>query len=155
MISQTPGHRFRTWRIRYERRTTVFALLLVTASAGTSRAQEAACPFPDQKPMLVIQMFFGRSVPHRRPVTTKEWNLFLRRTVTPQFPDGFTVYDAYGQWLSPKSHSVSRDPTKVVVIATADTAEVRAKVAEVSENYRQLFHQESVGVISLTECGAF
>jgi hypothetical protein len=105
--------------------------------------------------MLVVQMFFGRSVPHRHPVTAAEWNGFLKQTVTPLFPDGFTVYDAYGQWLSPQSHAVSRDPTKVIVIATADTAEVRANVAEISGKYRQLFHQESVGVISLTECGAF
>jgi hypothetical protein len=128
---------------------------LVCALSHGVHAQEAACPFPDQKPMLVVQMFFGRSVPHRHPVTAAEWNNFLKRTVTPLFPDGFTVYDAYGQWLSPQSHTVSRDPTKVMVIATADSAEVHAKVAEISGKYRQLFHQESVGVISLTECGAF
>jgi hypothetical protein len=130
-------------------------VLLLGALGHGVHAQEAACPFPEQKPMLVVQMFFGRSVPHRHPVTAAEWNSFLKRTVTPLFPDGFTVYDAYGQWLSPQSHAVSRDPTKVMVIATADTAEVRAKVAEISGKYRQRFHQESVGVISLTECGAF
>jgi hypothetical protein len=136
-------------------RTVVPMLLLAVAYAGALRAQEVACPFPDQKPMLVVQMFFGRSIPHRQPVTATEWNDFLKHTVTPRFPDGFTVYDAYGQWLSPQSHAVSRDPTKVMVVATTDTAEVRGKVAEISEKYRQLFHQESVGVISLTECGAF
>jgi len=130
-------------------------ILLAGAYAGSVRAQEAVCPFPGQKPMLVIQMFFGRSVPHRHPVTSAEWSGFLKHSVTPLFPDGFTVYDAYGQWLSPQTHAVSRDPTKVIVIATADTADVRAKVADVSESYRRLFHQESVGVISLTECGAF
>jgi Protein of unknown function (DUF3574) len=141
-------------RSGYGWRAVVPALLLAVASAGAF-SQEVACPFPDQKPMLVIQMFFGRSVPHRHPVTAAEWNDFLKQTVTPLFPGGFTVYDAYGQWLSPQSHAVSRDPTKVMVIATADSSEVRAKVAEISAKYRQRFHQESVGVISLTECGAF
>jgi hypothetical protein len=136
-------------------RASVSSLLLAVVSAGCLRAQEAACPFPDQKPMLVVQMFFGLNILHHHAVTPAEWNEFLKQTVTPLFPDGFTVYDAYGQWLSPTSHRVSRDPTKVMVIATADTSEVRAKVAQVSETYRRLFHQESVGVVSLSECGAF
>lgn len=145
LLQRRSGH---SWR------AVVPVLLLAVASAGAF-SQEVACPFPGQKPMLVVQMFFGRSVPHHHPVTAAEWNDFLKRTVTPLFPDGFTVYDAYGQWQSPQSHAVSRDPTKVMVIATTDSSEVRAKVAEISGKYRQLFHQESVGVTSLTECGAF
>jgi hypothetical protein len=105
--------------------------------------------------MLLFQMFFGRSVPNRGPVTSREWNAFLRQSVTPRFPDGFTVYDAYGQWLNPKRNAVIRESTKVIVIAAADTPEVRAKVAEVSENYRRLFHQQSVGIITTAGCGAF
>jgi hypothetical protein len=155
MISRTPGLKFRLWRIAFGQRAAVLASLLVASSAGALRAQEAACPFPDQKPMLVVQMFFGRSVPHRHPVTAGEWNEFLKQTVTPLFPNGFTVYDAYGQWLNPRTHTVSRDPTKVLMVATAETPEVRDKVAEVSARYRQLFHQQAVGVVSVTECGAF
>lgn len=131
------------------------ALVFLCASHGVARAQDAACPFPGQKPMLITQLFFGRSVPHRGPVTAGEWSRFLREHVTTLFPDGFTVYDGYGQWLNPKTQAISRDPTKVVVIATADSPEVRAKVAELSEAYKRLFHQESVGVLSVTECGAF
>jgi hypothetical protein len=136
-------------------RSGVLAMAFAFWGASSLSAQELVCPFPQQKPMLVTQLFFGRNVPHRGSVTANEWRRFLRDYVTPAFPDGFTVYDAYGQWLNPKTHSIGRDPTKVVVIATADSAEVRTKVAEVSENYRRLFHQESVGVISVTECGAF
>jgi hypothetical protein len=155
MISRTPGLAFRLWRIAFGRRAAVLALLLVASSVGALRAQEATCPFPEQKPMLVTQLFFGRSILHRGPVTASEWNSFLRQHVTPLFPDGFTVYDGYGQWLSPQTHAISRDPTKVVVIATADAPEVRTKVAELTEIYRRLFHQEAVGVLSVTECGAF
>jgi hypothetical protein len=154
MVFQSTKLRSPQRRSGWRWRAAACVLLLGTLSQGV-HAQEAACPFPDQKPMLVVQMYFGRTVPHRHPVTPVEWNEFLKRTVTPLFPDGFTVYDAYGQWLSPQSHAVSRDPTKVLVIATSDTPELRAKVAEVSETYRRLFHQESVGVTSLTECGAF
>jgi hypothetical protein len=134
---------------------TLPAVALLLALSGGVRAQDTGCPFAGQKPMLVTQLFFGRSIPRRGPVTTSEWNRFLREHVTTLFPDGFTVYDGYGQWLNPKTQAISRDPTKVVVIASADTPEVHSKVAELSEAYRRLFHQESVGVLSLTECGAF
>jgi Protein of unknown function (DUF3574) len=133
----------------------VFAILLALAGAGDLHAQAAACPFPNQKPMLVIQLFFGRYVPHLGPVTAAEWNGFLQHHVTPLFPDGFTVYDAYGQWLNPQIHTVVRQATTVIVIATADTPEVRGKIAEISEEYKRQFHQQSVGVLSGTGCGAF
>jgi hypothetical protein len=155
MVSKTPESKLLQRCISSGRRMFLAVIVFAAASAGWARAQESACPFPEQKRMLVVQMFFGRNIPHHHSVTSEQWNKFLRQTVTPLFPDGFTVYDAYGQWLSPQSHTVSRDPTKVLVIATADTPEVRGKVAQVSETYRQLFHQESVGVVSLTECGAF
>lgn len=133
----------------------VLACTLLLARSRVAQAQDTSCPFAGQKPMLVTQLFFGRSIPHGGLVTASEWNTFLRQHVTTLFPDGFTVYDGYGQWLNPKTQAISRDPTKVVVIAAVDTPEVHAKVAELSEAYRHLFHQESVGVLSVTECGAF
>ncbi len=145
----------RAYRARSGRSWIVLAVALVMARPTHAQAQDTTCPFAGQKPMLVTQLFFGRSIRHRGPVTAGEWNAFLRQHVTTLFPDGFTVYDGYGQWLNPKTQAISRDPTKVVVIATADTPEVHSKVAELSEAYRRLFHQESVGVLSVTECGAF
>ena len=105
--------------------------------------------------MLVTQLFFGLSVKGRGPVTPKEWQGFLRRNVAPRFPDGFTVYDAHGQWLEPMTHSVVRENSKVMIIAAEDTAEVRVKITEVADLYRKVFHQLSVGVITSRECAAF
>jgi hypothetical protein len=79
----------------------------------------------------------------------------VRRNVAPRFPDGFTVYDAHGEWLDPLSHSVVRENSKVMIVAVQDTAEARTKITEVSELYRKAFHQQSVGVISSRECAAF
>jgi len=105
--------------------------------------------------MIVVQLFFGLSVPHRGPVTAEEWNSFLRQTVTPRFPEGFTVYDAYGQSWNPVTRSVGREKTKVVLIAIDDTASVRAKIAEIADQYRGAFHQRSVGIVTSPSCGAF
>ena len=131
---------------------TAFALL---ASPRISAAQELSCPLSNEKPMLVTQLFFGLSVKGRGHVTRSEWTAFVRHTVAPRFPDGFTVYEAEGQWLDPASHSVVRENSKVMIIATEDTAEVRTKITEVSDRYRKAFHQQSVGVITRRECAAF
>jgi uncharacterized protein DUF3574 len=132
--------------------TTAFTLL---ATPRISAAQELSCPLSNEKPMLVTQLFFGLSVKGRGPVTRSEWTAFVRHTVAPRFPDGFTVYEAEGQWLDPASHSVVRENSKVMIIATEDTAEVRTKITEVSDLYRKAFHQQSVGVITRRECAAF
>jgi hypothetical protein len=131
------------------------AALVVLAAPHISAAQEPSCPLANEKPMLVTQLFFGLSVKGRGPVTRGEWTAFVRRNVAPRFPDGFTVYEAEGQWLNPASHAVVRENSKVMIIAAEDTADVRTKIAEVSELYRKAFHQQSVGVITRRECAAF
>jgi hypothetical protein len=129
--------------------------VMLLAGAMDANAQTESCPLAGQKPMIVVQLFFGLSVPHRGPVTAKEWSSFLRQTVTPRFPDGFTVYDAYGQSWNPAARSVGRERTKVVLIAIDDTPPARAKIAEVADQYRGTFHQRSVGILTSPSCGSF
>jgi Protein of unknown function (DUF3574) len=133
-----------------------FAALSATAAmAENAVAQDSPCPIPGQKPTLVFQMYFGQSVKNRGPVTKKEWNAFLLNTVTPRFPDGFTVHDAYGQWMNTESHSVIREKTKVIVVATADTASAKMNIAQVADTYRTLYKQQSVAIVSNAGCSAF
>jgi len=129
--------------------------LIVLATPQISAAQELSCPLANEKPMLVTQLFFGLSVKGRGPVTRREWTAFVRQNVAPRFPAGFTVYAAEGQWLDPVSHAAVRENSKIMIIAAEDTAEVRTKIAEVSDLYRKAFHQQSVGVITRRECAAF
>lgn len=105
--------------------------------------------------MLVAQLFFGLSVKDRGPVTPKEWRVFVQRNVAPRFPDGFTVYDAHGDWLDPVSHSIVRENSKVMIVAAEDSVDSRRKITEVSDLYRKAFRQQSVGVITSRECAAF
>jgi hypothetical protein len=124
------------------------ALLLSTPAAAQS------CPFAGQKPMLVVQLFFGQDIAGRRRVSTAQWNLYARRVLTAHFPDGLTVYDANGQWRDFQSKIV-RERTKVVVIAVDASKDVRADVDAVTQIYKKQFHQQSVGVVSTPGCGVF
>jgi hypothetical protein len=130
-------------------------LLLTLAYEPAAHAQPLSCPLPEQTPMLVIQLFFGQRIPDGGRVTSTQWRSFLEHTVTPRFPAGFTVYDAYGQWRSPDTRSATREHTKVIMIVAADGAPLREGIALVTGEYRKLFRQQSVGILTSQGCGAF
>ena len=113
------------------------------------------CPLPGQKEMLLVKMYFGQDMTGGRIVAARDWERFLSATVTAHFPDGFTVYDAKGQWSDPKTHRLVRERTKVVEIATSDTPAARNDVAEIARRYRETFRQQSVGIVTSTSCAAF
>ncbi|MBV8911495.1 MAG: DUF3574 domain-containing protein [Acetobacteraceae bacterium] len=131
-------------------RALVLALALLAAPAW---AQD--CPFPGQRPKLVVQLFFSQSIKGRGPVSQRAWQRFLGETVTPRLPDGFTVYDAYGQWMDPRTKVISREQTKVIVVATDDSPQFRRAVDDITETYRKRFNQQLVGVLTSPGCGAF
>jgi hypothetical protein len=79
-------------------------------------------------------------------VSEEDWKGFLADVVTPRFPDGFTVIDAYGQWRDPSvaDAPVVREATKVLVIVHPATVETSAAVAEIKSLYKARFDQKSV-----------
>jgi Asp-tRNA(Asn)/Glu-tRNA(Gln) amidotransferase A subunit family amidase len=123
--------------------------LALFALAMPQPALAAPCPLPGQKPMLLVKMYFGQGSDARA------WDRFLADTVTPRFPDGFTVYDARGQWMDPKTHRLTREASKVIEIAAPDTSMVRARVGDIARDYRAKFKQQSVGIVTTAACAAF
>jgi len=85
-----------------------------------------------------------------------EWADFLNRVITPNFPDGLTVFDGYGQWRNPTTGVIGRSPSvKIVVIAVARSPELSGRLATVIDAYRTRFRQQSVGIITRDSCAAF
>jgi hypothetical protein len=113
------------------------------------------CLLPSQKPMLMIDLFFGRDIAGRGAVTDAEWEDFTRREITPRFPDGFTVIDARGQWLDPGANTIGLEASKMVRIGTVADAGTAARVTAVVDAYRRRFRQQAVGVTSFEACAAF
>jgi hypothetical protein len=105
--------------------------------------------------MLLVQLFMGLDMPENATVTAKAWDAFLASAVTPRFPDGFTVYDAYGQWWNPQTRSITKEDSKVIVIVVADSQSARARISEVSDAYKKKFQQISVGIVSSLTCASF
>ncbi len=129
-------------------------VLLIVFLAGCATAQPQSCVMPSQKPLVMAQLFFGRAIVGRAPVTDAEWADFAAKTVTPNFPDGFTVYDAVGQWRG-RSEEIVREPSKVVIIVAEDSPALAKRLEGIMAAYRTRFAQESVGLVTTPACAAF
>jgi len=129
------------------------ATALLLALPASAFAQSLACNLP-QKPMIEVEMMFGRNIGGHLGVTEKSWASFLAREVTPRFPDGLTVFDTTGQWRDTKTKAVVREPSKIVRIITAD-AEAQGKIDAIAEAYKKQFRQDSVGIVSRPSCVSF
>ncbi len=93
-----------------------------------------------------VQLFFGGSL------ADADWADFAAGTLTPAYPDGFTVYEAAGQWRDSARGTLVRERTHVVQVVGVGS---RARAGLVAAAYRQRFHQQSVGVVEEISCAAF
>ena len=78
----------------------------------------------------------------------EDWQAFLDREVTPRFPDGLTVLDAYGQWLDRRSDRPARLRTKVLVILHEDTPASRAAIDAIRLAWKARWHDQSVLLVN-------
>ncbi len=143
--------RNRIWRrMRRSNWIEAASLLCCTAVVAGCSPLSLPCAYVGGAPMLEYQLFFGRST-----VTDQQWADFTAQVVTLNLPDGFTAFDAHGQWMNPDTRQISHERTKVIVVALPDTPVTRTAIARVKDEYRQRFHQISVGTVIDPVCGAF
>jgi len=121
---------------------------------GTSAATYA-CLLPAEQRMLVAELFFSRSIRGRQPLTDAEWAEFTAQTITPNLPDGFTVFDDEGQWRNPQTGQIAGDRTKILLVAAKREPDLARRLAAVIDAYKRQFHQQSVGIITRDSCAAF
>jgi hypothetical protein len=73
-----------------------------------------------------------------------QWRAFLDQEVTPRFPDGLTVFDAYGQWLFRGRAGPERQASKVLVILHEDTPQRVADIEAIRLAWKQSTKHQSV-----------
>ncbi len=105
--------------------------------------------------MTVFTLYFGQSVAGRPDVTDAEWDRFRDGTITPNLPDGYTVWDARGAWMNPRTRTTIKEPSKVLAVALPAGPAGLVAVNRVREAYQRDFHQQAVGLTSAEGCGAF
>ena len=115
----------------------------------------AQCALPTLDHYSAIELFFGRDIPGRGPLTDAEWDDFVARFVTAQFPDGFTVLDGTGQWFDQATGHLVHEQSKVLLLAADPESDLKTQITSVTDAYRLQFHQKSVGVLMFDACAAF
>jgi hypothetical protein len=120
--------------------------LLVAAG----RAESCA---PSGTAYLRTTLYFGLSRPSGT-IAESDWQTFLREEVTPRFPEGLTVWEAYGQWRR-SDGTVGRERAKVLLLVHDGGPAARVGLAAVVERYKQRFEQESVLWETARVCAAF
>jgi len=77
-------------------------------------------------------------------IDEQSWRRFLGSEVTPRFPDGLSVFDAYGQWLVRGAAAPERLRTRVLVLLHEDTPRNRDQLDAIRAAWKQATGQESV-----------
>jgi hypothetical protein len=122
----------------------------MAAGIAAADAQPAIQCSGAQKPWVVADLLFGRT-----HVSEASWARFLATEVTPRFPDGFTVIDAKGQWRAPGGEKISRERSKLLMIAMPPGADNDERLQKIIEAYKTRFKQQSVGLIVRPACVSF
>lgn len=134
------------------------AMILALGLAGCTAAPHRAgadCPLGFGSPSLMVALFFGRSMPGGGQVREQDWSRFVDQVVTPALPDGFTVLNASGAWLSPTLHVTLHEPAKLLLVSLPDAPGSLATVRRVRADYQARFHQEQVGMSVVPACTSF
>src|ERR1700722_10295387 len=113
--------------------------------------------------MQIYNLYFGRSVSGRTPgrapgsaeVTDKEWRDFRDLIITSELPNGYTVLDGQGAWMSPRSRTTISENTKILVVALPDTPESLNTVNRIRSAWQHWFNQYIVGTTVQSGCGSF
>jgi hypothetical protein len=137
----------------------ICALILVPSSVRPARADspdqataalKGDAARPEAAHWVRSELYFGAG-----PVDIQDggvaeirWRGFLDREVTPRFPGGLTVFDAYGQWLDKGRTAPSRLWTKVLVILHEDTPANRAAIDAIRVAWKAATRDQSVLLVS-------
>lgn len=120
-------------------------LLIVPGSAKTYiRAQTVETQTGNGANILTKdELYFGLSKPGGEMISEAEWQLFLRRVITPRFREGITVVDAYGQYLNSGGNLI-KEKSKLVILIHENSQKKNQSIEEIIASYKQTFKQESV-----------
>jgi hypothetical protein len=134
----------------------LLALSSTVRAAGADLPDQATATLkgeagrPESAHWLRSELYFGVGPADVQDggITEIRWRGFIDKEVTPRFPKGLTVFDAYGQWLDKGASAPSRLWTKVLVIVYEDTPADRAAIDAIRLAWKAATHAKSVLLVS-------
>lgn len=120
----------------------MLAAPLVLTPASSVRAEQPGA--------VQTTLYFGLRTADGAGVSEQAWSRFLAEIVTPHFPDGLTVLDAYGQSdRHDADGAVVGQLTRVLIVVHPASDTATAAVAAIKDAWRErfpdagLFHTEA------------
>ncbi|MBU1692825.1 MAG: DUF3574 domain-containing protein [Verrucomicrobia bacterium] len=107
--------------------------LPVLMMAGAAPAGEPAEPV-----WTKTELYLGQNMPGGKIISRDEWAAFLDGVVTRLFPQGLTVFEAYGQ-MQHEDGTIERQTTHVVMLVHPREAASEKAVREVITIFREKF----------------
>lgn len=108
----------------------------------------------ESDPWVKYELLLGRGGPSGEVADDASWDAFLAQEVTPRFPDGLTVLDAYGQWQDPEA-VIEKERTKVLLVLAPDGDDPMRLINEVADEYKKRFSQAAVLKATSDACVEF
>lgn len=130
----------------------IIALVFLYLMVGCAAAPHISCPFGEESSVNEI-MYFGTAQPHG-VVTPDEWDQFLRTSITPRFPKGFTFWQASGQWQN-SGRTITQETSYVVSLVHPDDEQSENTVRSITREYKSRFNQEAVLRVKGYACVSF
>jgi len=93
------------------------------------------------------EIYFGRHFTSRGEISEQQFAEFLSHHVTPAFPAGMTVYDAYGQ-MQHSSGEIVRQKTKVVVLVHSNSKADDDAINKIIATYRSKFGNPQIMLLT-------
>jgi len=119
------------------------ALLLALSLPAVAPVRAAA----DEVSAIETHLYFGLKTENGQGISEQAWQQFLADVVTPRFPDGLTVLEAYGQ--SSRNPAPEGQQTRLLIVVHPDTEAAAIAVREIKTIWKDrypsagLFHTES------------
>jgi hypothetical protein len=114
------------------------AVLLVLATGFGCQSQSPPSIGDD---WVETQMFFGLTLRGGTRISDSDWRAFVDQTITPRFPDGFTIVYGDGQYRGDDG-AIHKEPSAILILLHPPGND--SKLNEIATAYDTRFHQESV-----------
>jgi hypothetical protein len=131
---------------------TISLLALISMLPACASPPGAMCATGETRVVSDLVYFgTGRA---RGAVTQQEWDDFLRAEVTPRFAQGFSVWQASGQWRAADG-SITREASYVLSVVHPDDDASDHAIGDIRARYRVRFEQESTLRVRHAACASF
>ncbi len=108
----------------------------IAGCAGTRKVKEGSR-------WVQTEVYFGRNIPAGGAVSEEQFARFLDEVITPEFPQGLTVFDAYGQ-MRHEDGMIEKQQTKAVLLVHEKTGANSDAVESIISEYRARFGKPQV-----------